>query len=769
MRRWGLIAMVMASLVPATAASAAAPARCAGGPEQPDVLFTGEFSSDQTGSFVMLPFEVAAGTTAIRAWYCYDQPDLPSRSLPFGGQSHTLDFGLYEPRSDPGRLWRMEQFRGWSGSGFFSDITVSPEGFDAEPDPAKKTPGKTSRGYRPGPIPAGTWAAELGVAAVIPRELGDADGKVAWRVELELERDAAFADEPYAPARYRSAAANPSPGWYAGDFHAHTEHSGDAKHRAPFAEVFGAAFRSQKDGGAGLDFLQVTDHNTDTAWGEFGRLQPSYPGKVLARNTEVTTYRGHVNAPGLRAPPDYRTGPVFERLPDGRLEILRPARPISEIFRELRAGGAVTQINHPTIFDATVPVFSAVCRGCSWEYSDAETGYDQVDSIEVATGPQGLREEPRPGPNPFSPLALDFYEHALAIAGRRIAAVSGSDSHKGGRAETPLESPVGVPATVVYANEWSERAVVDAVRAGHTYVKYFGAASPDLRFEADPAGGGPPGIMGDVVYGQRARFTARVAGGPQGLALVVVKNGVPGTPVPVTDSETTHPFTAAAPASGADRYRLQVQRGSAIEAVSTPIWLAAPSAAPGPGSPPGSPGTAPADGFVAGTRTAYVPLKVRALARGTLRVRGRSLVIRCRAHGTDLRECRMRLRARVGLRSLTLGSGRTRMTPGTVRVRVRLTPRARRILARRSRLRIRIHSLAVDARGRTAGERRRVALARKATLRKRGRGALARKATTGKRGRGALARKATLRKRGRGALARKATTGKRGRGASARR
>ena len=86
-------------------------------------------------------------------------------------------------------------------------------------------PGKTTRGFLPGPIRPGRWAAELGVAAVIPQSDGDADGKVGWRVEIDFADDPAFADEPYKPARYDSRPVRRKPGWYSGDFHVHAEHS----------------------------------------------------------------------------------------------------------------------------------------------------------------------------------------------------------------------------------------------------------------------------------------------------------------------------------------------------------------------------------------------------------------------------------------------------------------------------------------------------------------------------------------------------------------
>ena len=664
--RLGVVTAVLVALLAAAApARAAAPASC--GAPAPDRVITGEFTSAQTGSFVFLPFDVPRGTTAIRAWYCYDQPEGPTAQLPAYAIRHTLDFGLYQPKPRRQPLWAMKQYRGWSGSGFFNDITVSPEGYAEDPDPARKPAGKTSRGYRPGPIEPGTWAVELGVAAVVATTQGDLDGKVAWRVELQLEDNPAFADEPYHPAEYDKGPARRGPGWYAGDFHVHTDQSGDAKHRAPARAVFDYAF-----GEAGLDFVQATDHNTDGGWGEWGRYQRRYPGKLIARNEEITTYRGHVNSPGARALADYRTGPVYERTADGSLRPLRAARPVSEVFDQVHAAGGVTQINHPTIFDARVPPFAVICRGCSWEYTDAETDFAKVDSVEVETGPQGLKTDgTQPGPNPFTPLAIDFYEQALAAAGRPIAAVSGSDSHTGG--ESSLQdvtgTPVGAPMTMVHANDLSERSVASAVRAGHTYVRSFGHRSPRLRFDAT-AGDLPAAMMGDELWADAAEFTARVTGGgagPEPLQLVVVKDGLPLLAVPVTSADFTYSF----PSAGAGRYRLQVQRGTAIEALTTPIWLRPAAAAP-----------------------------AVALPRPSLASRRIGSAATCVARGAELRLCRVVVKRR----GRVVARGERRMTAGRVRVPLRWT-------AKRGGRRT-VVVTAVDALGRTRSAANRAAAGR---------------------------------------------------------
>src|SRR5918998_5224554 len=209
-------------------ATALAGDRCPGRDMQVDRKIEGSFGTELQGSYVMVPFDVPAGTTAVRVKYCYDQPETPVSSTPGASVRHTLDLGIYEPRSNGSSVWGPDEFRGWGGSSH-PDVTVSPEGFSTEEQylaaPKGHVPGRTTRGFLPGPVPEGQWAAELGVAAVMGTGEGDLDGRGAWRVEIELSSDPAFADEPYAPAPYSEAPARDEPGWYAGDMHVHAEHS----------------------------------------------------------------------------------------------------------------------------------------------------------------------------------------------------------------------------------------------------------------------------------------------------------------------------------------------------------------------------------------------------------------------------------------------------------------------------------------------------------------------------------------------------------------
>ena len=709
--RLAAVTAALALLSLPAAASAAAPSSCPGRAIKADRVVTGSFGAELQGSYVMVPFDVPAGTTAVRVKYCHDQPEAPTSSTPGVSIKHTLDLGLYEPRRRR-PVWGVDEFRGWGGSSH-PDVTVSPEGFsteaeylasaDANPRGSKDPPGKTTRAFRPGPIRAGQWAVELGVAAVASRDEGDADGQVAWRVEVELARDLAFADDPYRPAIYDTSPARRGPGWYAGDLHVHAEHSNYGA--ATMSETFDYAFRSAA--GPNLDFITLTDYVSGGAWGEIGHYQPRYRGKLIARSAEVITYRGHANSHGNTRVMDYRTGPVYEWR-SGSAAKIREARPARELLREVKAAGGFSQINHPTIFPSSVPGFANFCRGCPWEYSPEETDYSLVDGIEVATGPSGLKTEPRFGPNPFTLTAIDFYEAALG-RGPRIAAIGVSDSHDAGR--TPSEgglgvtqSPIGEATTVVYAEELSEPAVECAVEAGHTYAKVTGNDGPDLRFEAGaPGWRGPPALMGDVVRAGQAHFAARVLRG-SGRELLVYRNGSLVATVPVGSDDFTHRFSDAAPG----RYRLQLMRGQTIETVSSPIYLQ-----PGPG--------------VVESRDC-TPLSVRGSAVSPNPVRRGAFTVRCRAYGGGLRSCTVRAYVNVRRRGRrtrprTIGGGRIATRGGSRRVRVRLN-RAGRRLVRRHRQRgraVRLVFVASDHDGDEARHRWRTKLLPAKSLKRRGR------------------------------------------------
>jgi hypothetical protein len=427
--------------------------------------------------------------------------------------------------------------------------------------------------------------------------------------------------------------------------HVHAEHSalGDATMRETLDYAFGED--------AKLDFVTLSDYVTSSGWGEIGRLQPSYPGRLVARSAEVITYRGHLNNHVSGRYVDYRTGPVLERVADGSLVERRAPRAPSELFGLVRGAGGFTQVNHPTIFPSEVPVFRGLCRGCPWDYSDEETDWSLVDAYEVHTGPPGNDA----GPNPFTLTAIEEYDR-LRRDGHWVAAVAVSDSHNAGRTPNPVtQAPVGTGTTVVYAPELSEEGLRYGVQRGHTYAKVFGPSSPDLRLEAvaageggpsgDPEGGpsggpeggpsggpegGPSGvpegapservaIMGDGLAAERATLRARVIGGSSRHTLLVLRDGRQIASVPVTGDDFRHEMEV----SGRGDYRIQVMRGTAVESLSTPIRLGAehPAVAE-PRAPARRPGTRPAKARRRGGLSAVItsPRRIRAGRRTTVRV-----------------------------------------------------------------------------------------------------------------------------------------------------
>jgi hypothetical protein len=525
----------------------------------PDKVVTGEFGTALNKSYVMVPFDVPAGTTAIRVKYCWDRPES-------GTQRHTLDLGLYSPRKPGDSVWGEREFRGWGGSSH-PDVTLSAEGFSTDQqyraNPRIEVPGKTTRGFLPGAIKPGQWAAELGVGAVIDQSLGDADGKVGWRVEIDYANDPSFADEPYKPTPYNRNPVRTTKGWYSGDFHVHAEHS--AYGNAPMIDVFNYAFTPVSKGGAGLDFVTLSDYVSGSAWGEIGKYQVWFPHNLIIPSAEVITYRGHTNNHGSLHFVDYRTGPIYLLQSDGSVRQIRGGRDPRQIFDEVHRFGGWTQINHPTIFPPVDAAAAALCRGCFWEYTPEQTDYSQVDAFEIATGPGDIGGTQ----NPFTTSAIARYDDLSAV-GFKMAAVGSSDSHKAGQVSGPTDAPVGEARTVVRARDLSMAGIRCGVLNRHTYAKVPGASAADIRFVARPHGANSSqrAIIGDTIKGDGASFKARVLGG-NGDALQIVKNGSTTTTVPVTSDDFSYRFDGTGPG----RWRLQVMRGSLIQTVSTPIWI----------------------------------------------------------------------------------------------------------------------------------------------------------------------------------------------------
>jgi predicted metal-dependent phosphoesterase TrpH len=297
-------------------------------------------------------------------------------------------------------------------------------------------PLRASYGYQPGAIEAGRWAVVLGVPNI-------RDGRHdIYTVTVKLLTD----------GRVPAPVLRKEPGWFVGDLHAHSGHSdgrttttAGARVAAPVHRVFDAARA------AGLDFVALTDHNTASHWLDVDRLQPYYDDLLLLHGREITTYRGHANAIGETVFHDFRVN-------DAR---------VSEALKAPAADGAFVSINHPAVPD------DERCMGCRWSALDSDTTA-RINGVEV------VNADRRTGPLSGWPIWADLLKR-----GFHVTAVGGSDEH------TPGESGdrrLGTPATVVYAAELSEPAIVAALKSGRVYVRTHGPDGPVLDFSADVRG-----------------------------------------------------------------------------------------------------------------------------------------------------------------------------------------------------------------------------------------------------------------------------------------
>lgn len=461
-----------------------------------------------------------------------------------------------------------ERFRGWGGG---------------NTEPAIVGVEAASRSYLAGPIPEGEWAVLIGQAKI-------AEPPGRYRVEIFFRTAPTLAPQPERTPYEPAAPLEVAPRWYAGDFHVHSRESGDA--RPTLDEVAGYAEMR------GLDFVELSEHNTTSATDFIVDAQSRHPNLLFLPGIEVTTYWGHANAIGA-------TEPVAFDAMGGT------ATSITTILEAIEVQGAAFSINHPVLD------LGPLCIGCAW---DLEAPLDRIHAIEVANGA-------------YSVTGLIFYDLAVAhwdeqlATGARIAAIGGSDDHRAGVDLDGLQSPIGGPTTMVYADELSVAAIVRGVREGRTAIKLEGPDDPMVELFAGEL------MIGDTVTERAAELRAVVTGGA-GAMLRFVRNGITEHTVMV-DSDTfeaTHAVTAP-PGDVDDRWRAELVMGQP-RVLTSHIWVQAtgePIPDAGPTAVDGGPGAGSGDGggcgcAIAGARSESVwPLLVLtsalAVARRTRRRR----------------------------------------------------------------------------------------------------------------------------------------------------
>ncbi len=96
----------------------------------------------------------------------------------------------------------------------------------------------------------------------------------------------------------------------------------------------------------------------------------------------MTNYHGHYNSIGSTGFADFRGGPTL--IYPSMAQIAPTVLPASQMprSRPAAAGPRSTTDDLPS----STPGNTSFCRGCPWDWTDAETDYSKVDAIEVQTG-----------------------------------------------------------------------------------------------------------------------------------------------------------------------------------------------------------------------------------------------------------------------------------------------------------------------------------------------------------------------------------------------
>ncbi|CAN5402433.1 hypothetical protein BH09MYX1_BH09MYX1_13100 [soil metagenome] len=393
------------------------------------ITLSGNVPADGLDHF-FLPFTVPANTAEIEIAH----DDQSAENI--------LDWGVYDQAGN----------RGWGG-GNSENVVINANA--------------ASRSYVPGPITAGEWKVVVGKARIV-----NLPG--TYKIVITF-RDVATLPPQTRTPYVAVPAIKKGPAWYAGDFHAHSRESGDAK---PTLDEMVQTAKTK-----GLDFVEISDHNVVTQLDYFASA--STQGILLVPGIELTTYAGHANAIGATAWVDHKIG--------------QPGVTIDAAADQIHAQGGLFSINHPTLD------LGDLCIGCAWKHT---LGSDKIDAVEIATGgwkQSGLL---------FSPSAQAKWD-AICATGRHIGAIGGSDDHTAGQSTGQRDSAIGSPTTMIYADELSVAGLIAGIKKGRTVVKLQESTDPMVELLANQVSG-TDAMIGDVVSARGTTLRALVKGGAVG-------------------------------------------------------------------------------------------------------------------------------------------------------------------------------------------------------------------------------------------------------------
>lgn len=328
---------------------------------------------------------------------------------------------------------------------------------------------------------------------------------------------------------------NPEPGWYAGDFHVHTNTSRDGEDSpARLAELAQAE---------GLDFLAVTDHNTIEGFSniEDDMNFPFIPG------IEVTLTGGHFNVFGMES---WR--PWLEDIYMDQKAIPLPAKfpSVNDLLRQTAGEGLLNSINHPLL------------KPWDWLFVDTDLRY--VHCVEL------WNDLYWPDNTFANPKTVELWTEWLNN-GQRVVAIAGSDYHYPPKPDQGLPGErLGQPTTCIFAEELSAAAILDGIRKRRVYV----TKGPRVDFLA--ICDGKTYAVGDDLaeYHHEIEFTAAISHEPQRLWARLVRNGEVIAQEQVGEGQSVVQFGEWETPTPANWYRLDVLDASDQALVITnPIFV----------------------------------------------------------------------------------------------------------------------------------------------------------------------------------------------------
>ncbi|CAN5681065.1 CehA/McbA family metallohydrolase [soil metagenome] len=333
------------------------------------------------------------------------------------------------------------------------------------------TPNSATPGYLTGPLPAGEWVVQIDTHMIM--------SGVACQYELKITVNEASSEHPL-PTQMPQAYPVPNlpsrgPGWVIGDLHSHTNHS-DADDRT-VAELIQKA-REYK-----LDFIFLTDHNTVSPLEEM--YASATPDLLTLGGLELTTFWGHALCLGTRDWVDWRVRAGTGEMPN--------------IATATYAKEQVFIIAHPCA------IGDPECTGCKWVYLDMMPGTSHLVEIWNTTWESDSHNE----------QALMLW-YSWLNQGLRMVATAGTDTHGN-------DDYAHKPGFChIYVQEFSERGILKALRAGHLYL----SNGPRLTLTAQGGGSGEL-MMGDLFVGDVARLALHWSDCPADAQARVIADGKP--------------------------------------------------------------------------------------------------------------------------------------------------------------------------------------------------------------------------------------------------